>query len=92
MQTVINLDEIWYSGFFGVADDYKSELSIPKLKISGVIWQIKMQKEKSYAMKGSLRRHLSDDRYTVQICMRVFWIGDCESDLRFFKFNMADQR
>ena len=86
----IRKSENTYSGVFEVSD-YESELNIQKFKISDAIWRIKMQKEKSYAAKGSLRRIFF--RWTVlrtKVYIGIFWVADYESDLRFLIFNIAD--
>ena len=89
---LLDWDENWCSGVFGVVD-YESKIKIQLFKISDTIWQIKMQKAKSYAAKVFLRQTCF--RWSVlhpNVCMGVFCVTDYESDLRFLKFNMADPR
>ena len=71
---LLDLDDTWYSGHFGVGD-YESELRIQKCKMTDPIWRTKMQKLFDW----------DNIRYS-----EVFGVADYESELKILKSKIAD--
>ena len=52
-----------------------------------------MRTATGYAARGVLRHaFFTSSVFRPSVYMVVFWVADCESDLRFLKFNMVVPR